>query len=824
VRPPVTLSSSKGAASPARPATGPGRTARAAVFCLTAALCACGPKAAGRAETCEVAFSEQGDVRVFAVSHRMQLADAESYKTFAASYQRHVDALFPCLSRSRPNLLVFPEDAGLVAWFIGRQALAGRHADTSGDAFNGLYAHAWRASDAYRERYPGISPARAMSLALSDRAWRAMDWTFGDLAAQTKSWVITSANLPRSERRETGEDVSTFADPDGDGSAYVALGPEVFNAALVYAPDGSRVGRVDKAFLTNPEEETLDLANGSLAALDVVTFPFGKVGIAISRDAFYPPFTQRLDDLGAELVVQPEAFSGWSTEEFAGDWLPKVMLASGWTLNQKYPRVQHTVAPMLGGKLFELFFDGQPFITGKADGARAANFVGLEELPGFVSVGPWAFEDDATLPEAERRAQLRALGKRLLPGSKAKEEGQTWDGFIAADLALPNGRKGAPVAVTEDPLLGSFAVDTSADAHQRNAQVAFDVGGRFYVVWEDERTGAARIRYAISLDGGRTYLPSREVMPSARPQKKPALATIGAGVFAVAWMEGAPGSERVRAAVTKTAGGRFDTLVVESSSAAQWDPAVTFDEDSNLWLAWTDFRTGLVPQVRLVRYDPGARLASSASCAADATTLELPRTRGGQFQPALISLNGNLGVAWLDGRHGDWEVRARVARDPCAETDPAPRISLPDDTEILAGNPQWAFAPDGRMLVAWDEIRNRNGFLDVNGAQWQAGTWTSMFLSPTLVMPRSSPAPVFHDGLFKIFVQDLASNGRNTVGRMDVGDLGLLADPVRADGLGDSPLPLHRPRAAVRLTQPGGGAVAWEDARDGYSRIRVLPF
>lgn len=796
--------------------------AAAAGLGLAALLCACGPGRGGPAQTCEVAFTEKGDVRAFAVVHRMALADAKSYRTFEASYQRHADAISPCLSTARPNLITFPEDSGLLAWFIGRQALAGRNSGSSGDAFNGLYAQAFRASDAYRERFPGISAARGLTLALSDRAWRAIDQTFGGIAQATGAWVVTSANLPVSERLIAGDLVPTFADPDGDGSAYVALGPEVFNTALVYAPDGSRVGRVDKAFLTQPEVETLDLASASLAHVPVVALPFGNVGIAISRDAFYPPFAQRLDDLGAELVVQPEAFSGWAGEEHPGDWLPDVMQSSGWTMNQKYAGVRHVVAPMLGGNLFELFFDGQAFISQKADGTLGPGFVGQPPQPGFTAVSPWAFEDDPTLEKKERRAHLRALGKRLLPGSAATEEGQTWDGFIAADLALPNGRKLEPAQVTEDPALPTFAIDASAEAHQRNAELAFDIGGRLYAVWEEQRPGGSRIRFALSVDGGRTFTASREVSPSARTQRKPALAAVGGGVVAVAWQEGAPGAERVKLVLSRSAGGRFDPLEVESALSPQWEPALTFDDDGNLWLAWTDFRTALAPQVRLAKYENGGRRAAQ-SCAADASTEGLARTRPAQLQPALASLNNNVGLAWLDGRNGDWEVHARVSRSPCDDLDGAPRISLGDDTEVLAGNPAWAISPDGRLLVAWDEIRNRQGYVDVDGAQWQAGQWTVLQLSPSLVLPRSSAAPVFHDGAFRIFVQDLAATGRSTIGQMVVGDLGVLADPVRFDGLLASPLPLHRPRAAVRFST-NKGVVAFEDARDGWSRIRVQPF
>ncbi len=67
-------------------------------------------------------------------------------------------------------------------------------------------------------------------------------------------------------------------DPDARDGAYVATGPELYNSAFVYGPDGNLSGRVDKVYLTDPEEQVLDLSSGSLERLVVFELPFARVG------------------------------------------------------------------------------------------------------------------------------------------------------------------------------------------------------------------------------------------------------------------------------------------------------------------------------------------------------------------------------------------------------------------------------------------------------------------------------------------------------------------------------------------------------------------
>ncbi|MCI0573911.1 MAG: hypothetical protein L0Y66_24505 [Myxococcaceae bacterium] len=273
-----------------------------------------------------------------------------------------------------------------------------------------------------------------------------MDRTFGGIARRYGVHVVTSANLPYART----EDSPLFRDPGApaDALAYVATGPEVFNAALWYAPDGRLAGRVDKVFLTDIEEQSLDMTYAPLARMPALDMPFGRVGVAISRDAFYPPFTQRMEDLGATLVVQPEAWSGWALPTSDGSWLPEVILASGWNHTQKYRGLTANATPMLNGNLFDLVFDGQVWLTRKATPAETPQgFVGTRPVRGWTALGPWVVDDPVQeapgLTLEERQDRLRAVGTSLLPGGG--REGQYRRTLVAADLSLPGEDRPGPL-------------------------------------------------------------------------------------------------------------------------------------------------------------------------------------------------------------------------------------------------------------------------------------------------------------------------------------------------------------------------------------------
>lgn len=784
---------------------------------LLLALAACAPPSPGGPARCEVPVTGTGGTRVFVVGHHVSLDDALGLDTFRSSFRRHAQAIAPCLAGRGETLVLFPEDSGLAAWFLGRRALLARHAATSGDAFNFLYAQEFRAADEYRRRFDGVSVARGLTLALSDRAWRAMDVTFGGLAAELGAWVVTSANLPPARRSEEAGEVALFREVDATGPAYVATSGEVANLALVYGPDGGLQATRRKAFLTDAEEQLLDLASGTLAEQAPVALPFVTLGVAISRDAFYPPFLQRLDDLGAELLVQPEAFGGWTQEELPGDWLPDVMTSAGWTATQRYPAFRHAAAPMLVGNLLDNVFDGQVWFTSKArptDSPRG--FVASTPRPGFDAIGPWSLEEpDAGAPLAARQAAARALGAALLPGGALA--GRYRDSLLAVDVTF-HGEGPAPAVLVTPGGLGQPSVEVapSAAGHQRSPAVARG-GGRLWAAWSDGREGTPRVRVASSDDEGLTWSPDEAVDPAGPgPQLRPALAWTADGPV-VAWQAPSGGVEQVRLATR--AGGAWTLAWVEPTGQAQWEPALAACGGlaagcaGPVAVAWTDFRAGPAPAVRW------RCLGGPASRALDDGQRGLPRLGASQLQPALLAQPGGaFTAAWLDYRGRDWAVWGRTGLACGAGPGPAQRLSPASATEVLAASPSLALGPGGAPVAAWDEVRDRRPFPSLGLARLEDGGWVGAPDALPGAGPRTHPSPVALGGALWLVAQDLGP-GKSALSLLPAGGVALGAG-VRLDDTGGAGNQLMRPRAAAN---PDGGAavVLFEDDRSGWWRVRA---
>jgi predicted amidohydrolase len=787
------------------------------------AACAPGPKLPPDDTVCSLSFRDEGDARVFVVGHRFQLEDAISYEAFEASYAEDMRAVAPCLSKTRPNLVVFPEDAGLIAWFGGPRALLARGASDVVTAFNAMYAGWAPAADAYRERFPGISAARGLTLALGDVAWRSMDRTFGGIAKRYGVHVITSANVPY-VRREHAPLLRDPAAPAGD-LAYVATGPEVFNAALWYGPEGTLAGRVDKVFLTDPEVKDLDLTPGRLDAPLVLEMPFGRVGVAISRDAFYPPFVQRLEDTGAELVVQPEAWTdGWMLEDAQGGWLPDVILSSGWSHTQKYRGITANAAPMLHGNLFDMRFDGQVWLTRKATpGEVPQGFVGSQPVRGWRALGPWAVEDPVVdepgLSLEERRRRLLEEGRARLPGGR--KEGEYRRALVGADLFFYGDTRAAPtIEVTPGPGLASSEMAPAERGHQSNVEAAVDGQGHVYAVFSDTRTGRPQVMLAVSEDGGAHWREAMTVAPVLARQLRPTVAAHGNGRVVVAWQEEAEGRPAViRVTVSEDGGRSFSSVMdAEAAGAAQWEPRLAFRPDGGeLALVWMDFREGLAAKVRLARSVDGGRTWGS-SVRVDPGGAEASRIESMQAQPALVWTESALAVAWVDYRERDWQVWAAV-------NGAVMQVSPASEAEVLAADPVLTEGPGGTLVLAWEDLRARRGHRDVRFVRWSAGDgWTSLpglnggaddgaFVSrfrPSLARVGEEVRAVFQD----------LTPGKNALYSVTVPltTSAVAGTPVRLDDTGDAANQLTRPRI---VSMDNGALLLFEDDRSGQSRMAV---
>ncbi len=86
-----------------------------------------------------------------------------------------------------------------------------------------------------------------------------------------------------------------------------------YNSCYIFGRDGNEVGRYRKVCITDTEE-----AKGILPGCDLPVFEldFGKIGIMICMDNYYPECASVLARRGAELILYPlygDTFSSWET-------------------------------------------------------------------------------------------------------------------------------------------------------------------------------------------------------------------------------------------------------------------------------------------------------------------------------------------------------------------------------------------------------------------------------------------------------------------------------------------------------------------------------
>ncbi len=378
-------------------------------------------------------FGETRLARLIAVSSRMNLHTATSEESFSAELVRIVDMAVPYLAQDRPNLVVLGEALGLPLVLTGKRGYLPRLMHTSNVAISMLTLGYARRIFHYRRLYPGISLVRALLLSLSDSLYRPFVTTLSQLAVKHSIYLSASSITPHVRNSTSLLDIGRFG-RRGIGKVYLPDGPGVYNTGFLWGPDGHLIGTTDKVFLTNSEKSILDLTPGRLDCVQPFETEIGKIGIAISLDAFTPEYLQRLDSQGTRIVIQHDANSLlWAAPCKTCEWQPQERLNSVLgCLQDDYPNLYYNVCSMQLGNFFDIAFDGQSSITKKSDCEPdpQCNFVGND---GFVHTGtgkamkgeilalaPWVVEDPIyTTPEmslTERRKTLEQVALQLLPG------------------------------------------------------------------------------------------------------------------------------------------------------------------------------------------------------------------------------------------------------------------------------------------------------------------------------------------------------------------------------------------------------------------------
>ena len=436
-----------------------------------------------------------GDLRVFAIQYRIDLAHAASVEAYRDAMGRLVqDLVLPHVVPGRPTLVVFPEIVGLLTLAIGERgsALRARAAEPIAPPIDDVPAallgamEALREAsadriDAYVERFGDIDPRTALYLAATDTAARAFSQTFSTLARDHGMWVVASNyQAPYVETRDPAE-VAAFGIA-GDDVAYLATTPHIPNATFLWGPDDvdpdaptgetNLLARNEKVPLTEMEallgfvEGPADGDGGRRNAgwTEVAGF---RVGFATSLPAFTYgyPFAERPDDLdpladlrgsyaaaqdalGVDVMIQADANGPWAVDVASGAWQPLEWMGSTWrAVADPTVGFRYNVTPMMVGNLLDLMFDGQSSITARGHTGAGTHFVGNAERgpqdparyqvyagdkPELLAVAPWLVTDAP-------RDQLRAISDALSPGSGSAIENAYVETAIFADLRLDGG-------------------------------------------------------------------------------------------------------------------------------------------------------------------------------------------------------------------------------------------------------------------------------------------------------------------------------------------------------------------------------------------------
>lgn len=666
-------------------------------------------------------------------------------------------------------LLVFPEDVGLAAGLIGSRGATARQvtAATGGStvAFLALTVAYQPLVEYYGARYPGTPGLAALFLAATDTWYRAFYETFRDLAVTYGVHVAASVNVAPARRVAAADDpdlVARLRDPDEPERAYAyeAVAGRPVNTLFVFAPDGSVLvgdgaggtvrspadtggvlrGSLDKAYLTELEQDPLGLSSGAVRDLDVLDTPVGRLAAVTSKDAWMVDVNDRYDAKRPQLVIQAEAFDQWA---FSTDfWAPDGFKAGGFAQVQRNPSFLFNVTSCLLGNLFDVTFDGQGAVIGKrhkpvsSEQSVGLSWIGQSPDAGFVAVAPWVVDDPGGADLVARRAALVASGLPLLPGSGVPCDpplgpGSCEDGYresiqrVDLDLPLPGELPPPRLPGRREPTaFGTAAFVAPAAGAQRQPRVAAS-GDDVYVVWQDSRDGGDAIRLAVSRDGG-AHFASRLVSdhaPGTVVEWRPAVAySPRAGMVHVVWQElcgGDDGCGRIVLARFDADGTKLgpDVRVDRGADAAgKWNPALAVDRVGNPIVAWVDERdrspAGLpLEHIYLARSrDRGASFGANARVDRGAP-VPAAAELDNRWAPAIAVRPPFIHVAWADFRNYQWDIYASRSRDG-RFFDRAGRV---DDgvSERIHDHPALAVDARGTVHVAWADRQRQDPDTDI---------------------------------------------------------------------------------------------------------------
>lgn len=729
-------------------------------------------------------------VRIFAVGQKQQLSDVVTYQTFRDKMAALMDAtvpgrsslvqagvddvashLLPVDPAAPANaLVVFPEDTGLPAAFIGTRGNAGRAQSESTFAILNLTVTYASQMTYYQNRFPDQPLIRYLVLALTDTFYRSVYETFRDLAMTHGVYVAVGTNMAPARRVEEADEpelVAMLRDPDEPGRPYAYEAVESYapNTTVVFAPDGEILvpdghggtlrapsqtngvigGSTSKAYLVPIEQPPpgtaagLSLSTTPVRKQEVLDTPVGRLAIVISKDAWMVDVNDRYVAKGANLILQPEAFDSWAFT--TTEWSPDVFREGGLANVQKNPEWVANVDPSLTGNLFEITFDGQTSIIGrktKTDPGPLSGqnaWIGQNPDTALRAVGPWVVPDpgiaNPALTLAERRDALVAVGALLEPGGVAcpgpLDVGACMNGYrenvVWADVDVPSGAvTSTPDPTRELPPNFGAAVRASGPEATPVAQHAPRIAARgrhLYVVWQQDDGAGSSIYLAVSHDAGLTFQPPIHVsdnLAGSVNELNPSIAVRGGRVF-VAWQEFASlGNDDAGRIMMARFSGRprklgFDVRVDDVDGVGKWMPSIAF-AGSRPVVAWIDERDS-GPDGEPLEHVYAARGFAGGVSFAPAIRVDagapvaLSLHNDNKWAPSLAANGKQLLVAWADFRNYQWDIYSARSLDGGLSWLPNVRVDDSQVFERVNERPSVAIDRSGAVHVAWTDLRER---------------------------------------------------------------------------------------------------------------------
>lgn len=237
------------------------------------------------------------------------------------------------------------------------------------------------------------------------------------------------------------------------------------------------------------------------------------------------------------------------------------------------------------------------------------------------------------------------------------------------------------------------------DVTARTPSIGFDTTGRGIAVWQvDRSTTSTEIQVAERSPSG-TWSEPRALSAPGRVGT-PHLAVASDGSAVVSWHGQAGRRSRIWAATRRADGTWTDAAPLSSSVSYAVDPGVAALRDGDAAVSWIEV-TGDAAKVDVARTTDGEWEPPTTVDTADEGPREMSRPGRAEMAPALAyAPDGRLTVAWATTRNGTTQVSA-TRTDADGRLVPKHALSRPGEQ---AGGVTAARAPGGATIIGWEEI------------------------------------------------------------------------------------------------------------------------